>query len=410
VAKKTGLRQTLFADIDPYGEKPSPATSEGALTVALPIIRPDPEQPRRLLPSDLAADVASGRLTPSQAMAQWLAQNHSVTDEDYDQAPAASRQWLELRRLAESIAQHGLINAITVRRVPASLAVAPGVEYLIVTGERRYWAHILLQIEGRTIQDGVQQRAPDQIKVAIAADDISVRAHQLIENLMRADINAMEKAQGLLALRYELSGVTYRLPDASTQNSDRLPGENDDQLAPWTAVQASLGISKQHRIRLTNLLNLRPDVQALIAEHGLAEMTIRPVVQKLRDYPELQLAALEQLIAWQQQNDQGNDKEGNLPIVASVQSLVDQLLGEQAAAGEPAGKLFRQRRVASRPIQQFQRTVDTTLRFLDKFSGAKRAALITTLQGSPDQASAVQNLRHIRDELDAILLALEEQF
>jgi ParB-like chromosome segregation protein Spo0J len=205
--KKTSLSQTLFGQIDPYGttseELSSPALEEPQITLPVERIRPDPNQPRQLLPPALSEALATGRLTPIEALGAWLKQAEESG------STAAQRPVRELRRLATSIAQHGLINPITVRTTSAEESLSPHTMYVIVTGERRYWSHVLLTIEGRSIQEGSKVIDPSQIKAIIVQAGVSVRAHQLIENLMREDINAVEKARGLWALRYELSGVNH---------------------------------------------------------------------------------------------------------------------------------------------------------------------------------------------------------
>src|SRR5688572_14597252 len=104
-------------------------------------IRPDPDQPRRLLSAGLS-DMLANDVAPLEVMRVWR---------DSAQAGDAPRwfvnQYNELRGLADSIAQNGLINPISVRVTPETVPVNS--DYLVVTGERRYWAHVLLALEGR---------------------------------------------------------------------------------------------------------------------------------------------------------------------------------------------------------------------------------------------------------------------
>ena len=51
--------------------------------------------------------------------------------------------------------------------MPGNTPVPAGVNYLIVTGERRYWAHVLLAVAERKIQEGLETRNPDTIKATI---------------------------------------------------------------------------------------------------------------------------------------------------------------------------------------------------------------------------------------------------
>ncbi|MBN2002981.1 MAG: ParB/RepB/Spo0J family partition protein [Anaerolineae bacterium] len=86
----------------------------------------------------------------------------------------------ELWELAESIAEHGLAQPITVRR--------RGEGYEIVAGERRYRAHLLLagasRLERATIPAIVREY-----------DDEQAAAIMLAENVQRADLNPIDEAR-----------------------------------------------------------------------------------------------------------------------------------------------------------------------------------------------------------------------
>lgn len=258
-------------------------------------IRPDPGQPRRLLPAKLAERFTSGQLSPQEVITEWL--------------NSPSEALTELQKLADSVAQHGLINPISVREVKSGQSAPAGVEYFIVTGERRWWAHVLLAAEKRQIHEGQTNRAADQIKITLTAEGVSVRAHQLIENLIREDLNAVDKAQGVWALRYELSNVDPASLDA----------DNSPKLVPWVNVEKSLGISGRYRRFITSVLKLSEEVQELIQVHQLSEYAVRPIT-RLREQPELQLQAVEQLLAWLKE---GSDSSS---LNRSLNNLVDALL------------------------------------------------------------------------------------
>jgi ParB-like chromosome segregation protein Spo0J len=119
---------------------------EAVSQLPLETILPDFGQPRRLLPGDLAEAIKLGTLSVSEAMQQWLERAEET------EAGAGLRRGIqELKRLADSIEQHGLISPISVRRPKPEEAVPPGIDYLIVTGERRFWAHLYLLLQGRQI-------------------------------------------------------------------------------------------------------------------------------------------------------------------------------------------------------------------------------------------------------------------
>jgi ParB-like chromosome segregation protein Spo0J len=393
--KKTGLSQTLFQGIDPYGEGQA---QEGDLqTLPLAAIRPDPDQPRRLLPADLARAVADGELTPLAAMRAWVEQAKKGAE---DAGLAA------LRRLADSISRHGLINPISVRRLQEGEEAPEGVAYFIVTGERRYWAHVLLALEGRNLHAGETVREPTEIRAGLTAPGITVRAHQLIENIMREDINAVEKARGLWALRYELSQVNDSSPvKYGSKVNDSSPDTPPPDLVPWKRVSEELGISKRYRIYLTSVLKLSEEAQALVMEHDLAEVTIRPIVQKLRDDSALQVAALQQLVTWQEENEAEDGP--NRAITRSVNALVDELLQRKEKASD------RDVQDAARAVDHaaqtrlFRRRVRHVLRFLydlpdeDLTLLARDLALDAQFSGVGDELSDLQR------QIDALLQRVE---
>ncbi len=67
-------------------------------------------------------------------------------------------------------------------------------------------------------------------------------------------------------------------------------------------------------------LQLTEEAQRIVQEHDLSESLIRPLVQKLSKEPELQMKALEQLLAWQQ------SEEAPRSLTRAVKQLVDELL------------------------------------------------------------------------------------
>lgn len=374
--KRTSLSQTLFSGIDPYGQDQTKAAeTEGRLRhLPLTAVRPDPDQPRRLLPGNLQARLSEPtQYEPLVAMADWLAQA----------APNDSRLQ-ELRQLADSIARHGLINPITVRPTPTTSTSST--DYLIITGERRYWAHVLLALEERQIQVG-EQRDPHHIAALLAPEGISIRAHQLIENINREDINAVEKAYGLVALRRELSEVNLGSPDG--------------KLVPWTAVSDTLGISKRYRIYLTAVLDLCDEAQAIIAAHSLAEKTVRPIAQKLKERPELQLEALQQIVAWQRENDADEGAERAISHKA-VGDLVNRLLIRENRTSQPP-------RVPIAPYtQKFQSNVRRTLRFLDQLEGDDLILVARDLALDQTYEETVSDLQTLHARLEQVLRQVED--
>lgn len=133
MAMRKGLGKGLGALIGDYNEQPD-APSEGAVTLPLQKIEPNPLQPRKTFNPE------------------------------------------ELDSLADSIRMHGIIQPLTVRRLPSGF-------YQIIAGERRWRA---ARLAGLT----------DVPVVVIEADDKKAMELALIENLQRADLNPIEEAEG----------------------------------------------------------------------------------------------------------------------------------------------------------------------------------------------------------------------
>jgi ParB/RepB/Spo0J family partition protein len=386
--KTTNISDILFEDVNPYGAVIGEAAPQTAERIPLSAIRPDPDQPRRLLPTDLAQALTEGRLDPPDAMRQWLSR---AAD------PATAQELRELKRLATAIEQHGLINPITIR--PAEDAEE---QYTIVTGERRYWAHVLLQVEARRIQEGDATLEPDQIKASLASPGVSIRAHQIVENLMREEINVVEKARGLLALRRELSESANTPAEAAeepTQSASDQPGSPQTRLVAWKRVEDALDMSRQYRARIVAVLDLSEAALALVDRHNLSERTIRPVVEKLKPYPDLQLQALRQLVAWQEAEEVGQG--AGRRIVPSIEALVDTLL---AARQAPAGGRGRGP-ARGLDFARFRQKVRGTLNYLQKLDEPALTEFSRILENEAG-GDILDELHALRDRIDGMLAAL----
>lgn len=403
--KKTGLSSTLFQGIDPYGQEG--ATSPDHTMVAtyqLRSILPDPDQPRQLLPSDYLEALWQGQWDAQETLRTWL-----------EQAPDGERRKAnQLRELATSIAHHGLINPITLRPLEPDEQVPIGIRYIIVTGERRFWAHVLLALEGRQILQGSQQQSPHEIQAVLSAPGILIRAHQLIENLQREDINAVEKAWGLWALRYELSGVNYRSPFVVGRVGEgpeawTVPDESDAPdaaLVPWSVVNETVGISDRYRIYLTNTLQLSHEAQALIQQYDLAEMVIRPIVQKLRPYPDLQLQALQQVIIWQKENARETGERRD--ITRATEWLVDQLLQKLTALNLPAS----QKQTPAPPLptpRSFHQGIQRTLRLLQPVDDKGLKQLAQQVAKSRDAVRVLEEVTALQQKLEHLLTHIKAE-
>ena len=139
MAVQKGLGKGLGALLGDWNETPQ-EQSGGLLTVPIHLVEPNPAQPRQ----------------------------------DFD--PVA------LQDLADSIALHGVIQPLTVRKT--------GDYYQIIAGERRWRAARLAGLSEIPV-------------VVMEADDRKVMELALIENLQREDLNPVEEALGYQTLMEE---------------------------------------------------------------------------------------------------------------------------------------------------------------------------------------------------------------
>lgn len=155
-----------------------------------------------------------------------------------------------LQELADSIAQYGLIQPITVRKLSSGY-------YQIIAGERRWRAS---RMAGLT-------EVPVRI---IEADDRRVAELALVENLQREDLNPIEEAKGYKSLIEEY-------------------GLTQDEAAK------SVGKSRPAITNAMRLLSLSDKVLEMVENGVLSAGHARTLVPV--SSPELQLSLAQQIIA-----------------------------------------------------------------------------------------------------------------
>ncbi|WP_170340687.1 ParB/RepB/Spo0J family partition protein [Ruegeria arenilitoris] len=172
----------------------------------------------------------------------------------------------QLDELAASVKEKGIIQPLIVRPVG-------GGEYEIVAGERRWRAAQMAQLHDIPV-------------VVREFDDTEVLEVAIIENIQRADLNAVEEAAG------------YK------QLMDRF-GHTQEKLAE------ALGKSRSHIANLLRLLSLPSDVQALVIEGKISAGHARALITadnpselaKIVVKDGLSVRATEALVKKQQQGD-----------------------------------------------------------------------------------------------------------
>lgn len=154
-----------------------------------------------------------------------------------------------LQELADSIAQHGLLQPITVRRLDSGY-------YQIIAGERRWRAARLAGLTEVPV-------------LVVEADDRKAQELALVENLQREDLNPLEEAKGYRALMEDY-GLTQE------------------------AVSQSVGKSRPAVANALRLLNLQPDVARMVEKGQLTTGHARALLPI--ENTALQLEAAKQVV------------------------------------------------------------------------------------------------------------------
>lgn len=151
----------------------------------------------------------------------------------------------ELQALADSIAEHGVIQPLTVRELPSGY-------FQIIAGERRWRAARLANLT-------------EIPAVVIEADDQKVMELALIENLQRQDLNAVEEALGYRSLLVEY-------------------GMSQD------AIATSVGKSRPAVANALRLLHLPEGVQEMVRSGQLSAGHARAVLMLKTEKQQLEAA------------------------------------------------------------------------------------------------------------------------
>ena len=202
-----------------------------------------------------AAPVAPG-LQLQELLLTSIVPNPRQPRRDFDDA--------QVKELADSIRSEGLMQPIVVRKVKDG--------YELIAGERRFRAYKL--IGEKTITARI-----------LEASDASSAVLALIENLQRADLNAIDEALGFASLMRDFSltqeAVAERLgkPRASIANSVRLLALDNE--LPGYVRQGQL--SAGHAKALLGIENIahRVQVARLVIEKGLSVRATEGEVKKL---------------------------------------------------------------------------------------------------------------------------------
>lgn len=258
-------------------------TDKTVYEVDLRRIFPDPNQPRFVLPGDLRAQVNEGKMSPREAMEVLVARAGAgdrlatlILGGD-DLPMVEDGEDKGLRALAASILEVGLRQPINVYTV--SRDDEPGVTfYQVAEGERRYWAHQLLVLQGH--------REFERIRCVIEPmpdDEDVIRRRQQAENAARQDLSSIARARAIRQIRDRLQiELGTRVPDGSTI---KLPSQRELDEAVGREVKAFAGRAIGGRMvrNYLRLLTLSAELQDLAEAAQLTEKQLRPVMQLRSD-------------------------------------------------------------------------------------------------------------------------------
>jgi len=156
-----------------------------------------------------------------------------------------------LEELSASIARQGVLQPILVRPKDG--------RYELIAGERRLRA---AKIAGMTHIPAIVQDPTD----------LEAKVESLIENLQREELNEMDRARGILALKEAMG-------------------------ASWRQVAAVLGLTERRVMQLAQLTKLEEGVQAMIAE-GVLPSRVGMVLAGLQQEQQREMAEMAHKEGW----------------------------------------------------------------------------------------------------------------
>ena len=294
----TGLLDTITADM--LGGGGFDILQDNSLRVErllLEMVRPDPVQPRRVLPERIYQAFHANRMTPTQALreliqtAQLAARQNgrpfsnvldllgNPDDESENETPQLSPEEQLVRdlvNLAVTIRDDGQVNPLTV--VDATQGVTR--LYRIETGERRYWATWLL----RDFIPGYE--SDGMIPCIIIPSERASAFRQAKENTARTGLSAIAMARQAALLLLYVHG--YEIPDGPvTHDFYRqaleldLRGKREYTEQIFSAMG---GIKKAYFSTIKALLYLSDEAAEIADRHNIEEGKLRHVLPLLPEY------------------------------------------------------------------------------------------------------------------------------
>ncbi len=234
-------------------------------------IYPDPDQPRKRLPRDLARAVREGM--DARILLQELRKRAETQ--------TGLGTFLKgLDDLTTSIKQVGQL-------APIRVYPDKGKRYVIEMGERRWLAHLILHFD-RGESDFSHIDAIITSKHKEAAVDAQTLQRRMAENVHRAEFSPLEMARGL----------AERIAQVIEQNSGMNRSKAEE------IVGQENGITARRVRQYLSLLNLSEEAQRLAQESGLTERALRGVL-KIQD-ADAQVQAIQKLIVGEREKSKSS--------------------------------------------------------------------------------------------------------
>ena len=277
---------------DMLGDGFSEALADNSIRVErflLDMVRPDPIQPRRILPEQIHRRFHDNRLTPTQALRELvqLAQVSSRqngrpfsnvlellpdTESDTEQPDKLSPEEETLRdlvNLAVTIRDDGQVNPITVVDMTQGVARL----YRIETGERRYWATWILR-------DFIPSYEHDgMIDCIVVPSEKSSIFRQAKENTARKGLSAIAMARQVALLL--LTVHSYEIPVHAVDNDFYRQALELDLRSKREYTEAILnamgGITRSYFSYYKSLLRLTDEAIELADRHQIDAKKLRYV-------------------------------------------------------------------------------------------------------------------------------------
>ena len=196
-----------------------------------------------------------------------------------------------IKQLAQSIDEKGLISPITVRQI--------GNKYIIVAGERRYKAHILLK----------KKRILAYVIDAKSNEDVMYMA--LIENIQREDLNPLEEAKAYHFLKESL--------DSSI-----------------TEIAKTVGKSRPAVSNSLRLLKLPEQIQDSILKGEINAGQARAILQKKTSQGMIQLwqKLRKEKLSVRKVESLASSKKKLSPQLSAIQNKLSRLIGEKVVINQ----------------------------------------------------------------------------